>query len=108
MAAAACWTRPASRSMPRRAERGHIRLSFGGIEPAFGLGPIGAERIEFGKLMHKAFLRRDRDDDASIAQQYGLAQLQVPVTQGKLASLERGEREIGALEEIQGRLRSEE
>ena len=66
----------------------HMPISPYSLQPAFGFGPIVAERIEFGDLMQETFLRRDRDDHAAVGQQDRLAQLQVPVAQGQPLPLE--------------------
>src|SRR3974390_2890985 len=105
MTASAGWTRPIETNVPTSTLRHMIDSPLRGVEPAHRLGPIAPERIELRELMQKAGLRRDRHDHATVAQQDRLAQLQVPVAQGQLLPLERGERESGALEEIERRLR---
>src|SRR5437588_12825298 len=102
MTAAAGCARPVAISVPRKAPRHRMVVSsFRRVEPAVRLGPVGSERIELGELVQKSRLRRDRDGDAAVAQQYRLAQLQVPVAQGQPLPLEGGQRKIGTLEEIQ-------
>ncbi len=55
--------------------------------------------------MQETFLRRDRDDHASVGQQDRLAQLQVPVPQRQPLALEGRDRKIRTLEEIEHRFR---
>src|SRR5215469_3739190 len=92
-------------AVPIRTPRHIVALSLRGAEPALALRPIDAERIELRELVQKSRLRRDRDDDASVAQQDRLAQLQVPVPHGELLPLEGGEREFGTFEKIKRRPR---
>src|SRR5690349_2752638 len=108
MTAAAGRARPIAISVPRKAPRHHIRgiSSLRGVEPAFRFRMVDPERIELGELVQKSRLRRNRDGYASVAQQDRLAELQVPVAQGQLLSLERRQRETGALEEIESCVRA--
>src|SRR5262245_14039797 len=99
MTAAAGCARPVVTSNPSMAPRHHMVSSFRRVEPALRLGPVEAERIELGELVQKSRLRRDRDGDAPVAQQYRLAQLQIPVAQCELLPLEGGQRKRWALEE---------
>src|SRR5205823_9374343 len=79
--------------------------SSGLFEPALSFGTIDPERIQFGNLVQKSFLRGDRNDHSAVAQKNGLTQLKVPVTQGQALALERGQGKIGPFEEIEHRLR---
>ena len=99
MNACAADTPPPS-AAPRQSTR--RRTSFTtSLEPAFGLGAIDSQRVELRYLVQEAFLRGDRDDGPPVAEQDRLAQLQVPVAQGELLSLERREREVGPFEKIE-------
>ena len=80
--------------------RGH-RL----FEPALTFGTVDPERIQFGNLVQKSFLRRDRNDHSAVAQKNGLAKLKIPVAERQPLALERGQGEIGPFEEIEHGLR---
>jgi hypothetical protein len=49
------------------------------FEPALTFGTVDPERIQFGNLVQKSFLRRNRNDHSAVAQKNGLAKLKVPV-----------------------------
>jgi hypothetical protein len=71
------------------------------VQPALGFRPVNAERIQFGHLVHKAFLRRDRNHHCAVAQKDGLAQLKIPIPQRQSLPLERRQGELGSSEEIE-------
>ena len=71
------------------------------LQFAFGFGAVVTERIEFGILVQKSFLRRDRDDHSAVAQKNWLAKLKIPVPQGQSLTLECGKGEIGTPEKIE-------
>ncbi len=69
-------------SDPRSTDSDATRVSSPSqLQLALGFRPVHTERIEFGDLMLKTFLRRDRNDHSAIGQQDRLAQLQIPVAQ---------------------------
>src|SRR5271168_2640235 len=88
---AALSSRPSARPEPRARTDASLKL-------ALRLGPVVAERVELGRLMQEAGLRRDRDDGAAVRQQDRLAKLPVPVAQAELLALVRGDAEVGALD----------
>jgi len=49
------------------------------FELALTFGTIDSERIQFGNLVQKSLLRRDRNDHSAVAQKNGLTKLQIPV-----------------------------
>ena len=71
------------------------------MQPAFGFGPIDAQRIELRDLMQESFLRRHRDHHASIDQQDRLTKLQVPISKRKSLALECCDGKIRTFEEIE-------
>jgi hypothetical protein len=70
------------------------------FEPALTFGTVDPERIQFGNLMQKSFLRRDRNDHSAVAQKDGLTKLKIPVAQRQPLAFERGQGEIESCEEI--------
>src|SRR4029450_6583993 len=49
------------------------------FEPALTFGTVDPERIQFGNLVQKSFLRRYRHDHSAVAQKNGLAEWKIPV-----------------------------
>src|SRR5262249_40205260 len=47
------------------------------FEPALTFGTVDPERIQFGNLMQKCFLWRDRNDHSAVAQKNGLTKLKI-------------------------------
>src|SRR5262245_6858944 len=82
----------------QRCDMGGISLS---VQPTSGFGTIEAECIEFRKLVQEALLRRHRDHHAAVDQQDWLAELEIPVSQGQPSPLERGDRKIRPLHEVE-------
>jgi hypothetical protein len=93
---------PAKRKLRRRRKRSMLLFAVIGLfEPALTFGTVDPERIQFGNLMQKSFLRGDRNDHSAVAQKNGLTKLKIPIAQRQTLPFERGQGEIGPFEEIQ-------
>src|SRR5262249_44554569 len=68
----------AATPLPQRTSDAGLRRH-GLFEPALAFGTVDPERIQFGNLVQKSFLRRDRNDHSAVAQKDGLTKLKIPV-----------------------------